>query len=215
MLQIVGYDIFCRQFVMTAIRTAQILQIARRKGVLRPSDLRELAIPRVYLSRMVEQGLIMRTGRGLYVPADAELSEHHSLAEASRRVPRGIVCLLSALDYHGMTSQLPHEVWLAIDRKARLPVVDSPRVRIVRFSGGAMTVGVIEASIEGVPVKLTDPARTVADCFKYRNKIGVDVAIEALRAYLCDRRGTIEALYSYARLDRVANVLQPYVASLT
>ena len=196
------------------MRTAQILQIARRKGVLRPSDLRELAIPRVYLSRMVEQGLLMRTGRGLYVLADADLTEHHSLAEASRRVPRGIVCLLSALDYHGMTSQLPHEVWLAIDRKDRLPVVDSPRVRIVRFSGEAMTAGIIEVSIQGVPIKLTNPARTVADCFKYRNKIGVDVAVEALRAFLRDRRGTIEELYKYARLDRVANVIQPYLESL-
>lgn len=199
---------------MSDVRTTQIMQLASRNGVLRPSDLRDLAIPRVYLSRLVEQGLLMRTGRGLYVPADADLTEHHSLAEASRRVPRGIVCLLSALDYHGMTSQLPHEVWLAIDRKARLPVVDSPRVRIVRFSGEAMTAGVIEVTIEGVPVKLTDPARTVADCFKYRHKIGVDVAVEALRAFLRDRRGTIEALYGYARLDRVAKVLQPYVESL-
>lgn len=199
---------------MSDIRTAQILQLASRKGVLRPSDLRDLAIPRAYLSRLVEQGLLMRTGRGLYVLADAELTEHHSLAEASRRVPRGIICLLSALNYHEMTSQLPHEVWLAIDRKDRLPVVDSPRVRIVRFSGEAMTAGIIEASIQGVPIKLTNPARTVADCFKYRNKIGVDVAVEALRAFLRDRRGTIEELYKYARLDRVANVIQPYLESL-
>jgi predicted transcriptional regulator of viral defense system len=199
---------------MSEIRTAQLLQLASQKGVLRPSDLRELAIPRAYLSRMVDQGLLIRTGRGLYVLADADLTEHHSLAEASRRVPRAIVCLLSALNYHEMTSQLPHEVWLAIDRKDRLPVVDSPRVRIVRFSGEAMTAGVIEVLIEGVPVKLTDPARTVADCFKYRNKIGVDVAVEALRVYLRDRRGTIDALYRYARLGRVANVIQPFMDSL-
>src|SRR5438552_2098737 len=119
--------------------TSRILDLAARKGILRASDLQPLAIPRVYLSRLAERGLLIKTGRGLYVPADANLTEHHSLAEACRRVPTGTVCLLSALSFHEIGSQLPHQVWLAIDTRAWRPQVDYPRLRIVRMSGQPLT----------------------------------------------------------------------------
>lgn len=195
-------------------QSERLLELARAKGVLRAGDLAALCIPRVYLSRLVDRGLLIKTGRGLYVPSDAEFTEHHTLAEASRRVPDGIICLLSALSFHQMTTQLPHQVWMAIDKNAWRPKVDQPKVRVVLMSGEALTAGVSEHTIEGVLVRIFNPAKTVADCFRYRNKIGVDVAIEALREYHRDRRGTMDELMHYARIDRVANVMRPYLESL-
>jgi predicted transcriptional regulator of viral defense system len=192
----------------------RVLNLARSKGVLRASDLAALEIPRVYLSRLVERGLLIKTGRGLYVAGDAEYTEHHSLAEACRRVPSGVICLLSALVFHELTSQLPHQVWMAIDPHAWKPQVDQPKLRIVRMSGEALTEGLETHTIEGVDVRVFNPAKTVADCFRYRHKIGVDVAIEALRGYYRDRRGTMDDLMHYARIDRVANVILPYMESL-
>jgi predicted transcriptional regulator of viral defense system len=196
-------------------QATKLLELAHAKGVLRASDLAALEIPRVYLTRLVESGQLIKTGRGLYVPSDADFTEHHTLAEASRRVPGGIICLLSALSFHQMTSQLPHAVWMAIDKGAWRPKVDQPQLRIVVMSGDRLTAGVDEHTIEGVPVFVYNPAKTVADCFRYRYKIGVDVAIEALREYHRDRRGTMDELMYYARIDRVANVMLPYLESLT
>jgi predicted transcriptional regulator of viral defense system len=195
-------------------RMARILEIAQAKGVLRASDLSTQNIPRVYLARLVERGLLLKAGRGLYVPADAEFSENHTLAEAGRRVPAGVICLLSALAFHGMTSQLPHAVWMAIDKRSWRPKVDQPRLRIILMSGEALVAGVEEQVIEGVPVGVFNPAKTVADCFRYRNKIGVDIAIEALREYHRDHRGTMDDLMKYARIDRVDKVMLPYLESL-
>lgn len=193
---------------------ARLLDLARGKGVLCTSDLKAHGIPRIYLTRLVENGLLIRTGRGLYVPVDADLSEHHALVEASRRVPGGVVCLLSALSYHGMTSQLPHQVWLAIDTHGWRPQVDAPPLRLVRMSGEALTSGIVEEVVEGVTIRIYLPAKTVADCFRFRNKIGVDVAVEALREYLRDRRGTIDELMRFARVGRVDKVMQPYLEAL-
>jgi predicted transcriptional regulator of viral defense system len=143
------------------------------------------------------------------------VTEFHSLEEACKRVPHGIVCLLSALRFHGLTTQAPFEVWLAIDRKARLPRLGALPLRIVRFSGRALKEGVEEHRIEGVPVKTYNPAKTVADCFKYRNKIGLDVALEALRDCRRQRKCTNDELWRYAKVCRVANVMRPYMEALT
>ena len=129
-------------------------------------------------------------------------------------MPKGVVCLLSALRFHGMTTQAPFEVWLAIDRKARLPVIDHPPLRIVRFPGTAMTAGIIERTVEKVPVRVTSPARTVVDCFAYRNKIGLDVALEALRDCWRQRKTTMDELHTAAVTRRMANVVRPYLESL-
>jgi predicted transcriptional regulator of viral defense system len=191
--------------------TRRILEMVEQAGVLRPRDLDAHGIPRIYLSRLCERGILQRVGRGLYVLSNADVSEHHTLAEAGKRVPHGVVCLLSALRFHGLTTQAPFEVWLAIGSKVWRPQVDYPRLRFVRFSARALEAGVEEHSIEGVIVRVYNPAKTVADCFKYRNKIGLDVALEALRDCRRQRICTNDKLWHYAKICRVANIMRPYM----
>ncbi|MCI0639043.1 MAG: type IV toxin-antitoxin system AbiEi family antitoxin domain-containing protein [Gemmataceae bacterium] len=193
----------------------RVLGLARKAGVVRPRDLAAQGIPREYLIRLRNRGVLQQPSRGLYVLADADLGERQSVAEACKRVQHGVVCLLSALQFHGLTTQIPHEVWLAIDVKARRPKVNYPPLRIVRFSGTALTFGTEEHVIRGVKIKVYGPAKSVADCFKYRNKIGVDVAIEALRDVWRRRRATMDELLEAAKVCRVANVMRPYLESLT
>jgi predicted transcriptional regulator of viral defense system len=162
----------------------------------------------------VARGLLTRVGRGLYTLAEAEATEQRSLVEVVKRVPDGVVCLLSALQFHGLTTQSPSEVWLAIGEKARKPKAEYPPLRIVRFSGKAQTEGVAEQEIEGVTVRVTNPAKTVADCFKYRNKIGLDVALEALRDCRRKRKATADELWRYAKVCRVTNVMRPYLEAV-
>jgi predicted transcriptional regulator of viral defense system len=192
----------------------RVLALARRHGVLRPRDLAPHGIPREYLTRLYAQGVLERPARGLYVLANAEADENQSLLEACKRVPHGVVCLLSALRFHGLTTEAPFEVWLGIDAKARLPKVEYPPLRIVRFSGPALTEGVEEHVIRGVTVRVTNPARTVVDCFKYRNKVGLDVALEALRDCRQKRKATVDELHRVAQARRMANVMRPYLEAL-
>lgn len=192
-----------------------ILDLARKLGVLRVRDLTSRGIHPEYLRRLCRQGLMVRTGRGLYMAADADISEHHTLAQAAKMVPHGIVCLLSALRFHDIGTQNPHEVWMALERTSARPRIEYPPLRVVRFSGRALTEGVKEHVIEGVTVKVTDPAKTVADCFKYRNKIGLDVALEALKECRRNRRCEIDDLWRYAKLCRVANIMRPYLEALS
>jgi predicted transcriptional regulator of viral defense system len=192
----------------------KVLKLVKKAGVLRPRDLDAYGIPRVYLSRLLDVGKLERIGRGLYVVPGSDVTEHQSLAEACKRVPRGVVCLLSALRFHEITTQSPFEVWLAIGEKAWRPRVDYPPLRIVRFSSVALESGVEEHQIEGVTVPVFSPAKTVADCFKYRNKIGLDVAIEALRECWRSRRCTMDDLWKYAKVCRVQNIMRPYLQSI-
>jgi len=159
-------------------------------------------------------GQVQRVGRGLYVPLDSEITQHHGLAQVAKRVPHGVICLLSALLFHEIGTQLPSQVWIAIDVDARKPRVEYPPLRVVRFSGLALTEGVEAHRLEGVDVKVYGVAKTVADCFKYRNKIGLDVALEALREARRGRRATIDEIWRYAKIDRVSNVMRPYLESL-
>jgi len=144
----------------------------------------------------------------------APAGEHHSLAEAAKRVPRGVVCLLSALRYHGLTTQSPFEVWMAIGEKDRRPKGDDQSLRIVRYSPQALGAGVDAHDIDGVRVRIFSPAKTVADCFKYRNKIGIDVAIEALKDCVQRRLCSADELVRYARICRVWNVMRPYMEAV-
>lgn len=192
-----------------------ILNLARTHGLIRPRDLVAQGLPRVALTRLVRQGLLIRVGRGLYAIPDRPVSEHGSLAEIARKHPQAIVCLLSALRVHGLTTQSPFEVWLAIPNKARAPKMEYPPLRIVRFSGVSLTDGIEDHQVDGVTVRATNVARTVADCFKFRNKIGLDVALEALQEAWRAKRVSMDELWRYATLCRVANVMRPYMESLS
>lgn len=192
----------------------KILTIAKKTGVIRPRDLDQYHIDRKYLNLMYHQGIIDHIGRGLYVSKEIDLTERHSFVEVSSCVPKGVICLLSALNYHGLTTQLPSEIWIAIDRKAWLPKEPRIPMRVVRFSGQALNTGIEETQIEGVRVKIYSPAKTVADCFKYRNKIGLDVAIEALRDCYRKKKCSVDDLLRYAHICRVANVMKPYLEAI-
>jgi predicted transcriptional regulator of viral defense system len=192
-----------------------ILALAAERSLIRPRDLTERGLPTVALTRQVRQGRLQRVGRGLYALPDRPVSEHNALAEVARKHPQAIVCLLSALRFHDLTTQSPFEVWLAIPNKARAPKMDYPPLRIVRFSGAALTRGVEDHVIDGVPVRVTGVARTVADCFKFRNKIGLDVALESLQEAWRAKRASMDELWRYATLCRVANVMRPYMESLS
>ena len=193
----------------------KLLELVRTQGLLRPHDLAPLGIPRVALTRAVRRGQLERVGRGLYGLVARPVSAHGILAEVARRVPKGVVCLLSALRFHDLTTQAPFEVWLAIPNKARSPKMDYPPLRIVRFSGAALTEGIEERVIDGVLVRVTNVARTVADCFKFRKKIGLDVALEALQEGWRAKRLSMDELWRHATLCRVANVMRPYMESLS
>lgn len=192
----------------------RLLRLAQRRGVLRWQDARKAGVHPEYLRRLEQQGLLERVSRGLYVASDAEITESHGLAQAARRVPHGVICLLSALLFHEVGTQLPFQVWMAIDGDARRPRVTYPPLRIVRMSGRALTEGVEKHQIEGVEAPIYSIAKTVADCFKFRNKIGLDVALEALHDAWRDRRVTMDELWHYAEIDRVANVMRPYLESV-
>lgn len=191
------------------------LDLVHGKGALRPRDLDPHGIPRHYLHLLNREGTVQRVGRGLYVPSALDSTEHHTLVEACARVPSGVVCLLSALHFHGLTTQLPFRVWMAIHEKAWQPRVDHPPLNFVRFSGAAWTYGVERHVIEGVTVRVYSPAKTVADCFKYRNKIGVDVAVEALRETWRQRRASVDEIWRAAAACRMARVITPYLQAIT
>ena len=194
--------------------TKRLLALVRRLGVVRPRDLSGRGVPRTTLAKLVAEGVLDRPSRGVYVLADADVTEHHDLAQVCKRVPHGVVCLLSALRFHRLTTQAPHEVWLGIGRKARLPKLDHPPLRVVRFSGAGLTAGIEEHTVEGVRVRVTSPARTVADCFAYRTTVGLEVALEALRDCLRQRRATVDELHRAAQTRRMANVMRPYLEAL-
>ena len=191
----------------------RILALAKRQPLVRPRDVEARGIARESLLRLFRQGLLVRQARGVYALPDSPVTEHHSLAIAAKRTPGGVICLLSALRFHGLTTQDPHEVWMAIDFKAHKPSAASPALRVVRFSGPALLEGIEHHTLEGVRVSIYSAAKTVADCFKYRNKLGVDVAIEALRDALRSRKTTVDEIHRFAKVCRVANVIRPYLES--
>jgi predicted transcriptional regulator of viral defense system len=205
---------------MTPTKTAQLLRLAQG-GPVRARDLDAAAIPRAYLRRLTDRNLLEHVGRGLYRLPDAAVTELHALAEVAKRVPHATICLLSALQVHRLTTEVPHAVWIMIDSRARTPKLDTPAITVVRARGPAQRHGVMRRRVEGVDVAITTPAKTVADCFRYRRHVGLDVAIAALRAYLerarRPKRGrdyTIDALVEAAKSDRVYTVLRPYLEAL-
>lgn len=199
---------------MSQSKTEQILELLGSKGIVRARELREQGIHQEYLRQLENQGKILRAGRGIYTLPDQDLTENQSLVEATARVPHGVICLLSALRFHSLTTQAPFEVWLAIDNKARPPKENIIPLRIVYMSGMAFNLGIEEHLIASQAVRVYNIPKTVADCFKYRNKIGLDVALEALRESWNSRRVDMDLLWHYAQICRVANVMRPYLESL-
>jgi predicted transcriptional regulator of viral defense system len=195
-----------------ATPSERILAMARERKIIRPRDIGK--IPSMHLVRLVRKGQLVRLSRGIYSLPDRRSSEHHSLAVVAKLAPRSVVCLLSALRFHELTTQQPHEVWVAIENKSWVPTVDSVKLRIIRFTGEALKAGVKSYEIEGVSVRIFNPAKTVADCFKYRNKIGLDVAIEALKDALKGKKTTVDEIERYARICRVTRVIRPYLEAL-
>jgi len=196
-------------------RKEKILELAKQMGLIRPRDVEAAGIHREYLLRLYRDGYLARVGRGLYALPGTQTSESISLAEVAKRVPNAVICLISALQFHNLTTQIANRVWIAIENKKWEPEFDYPPLELVRFSGRAFSFGVEEHQVNRVPVKIYSPAKTVADCFKFRNKIGLDVALEALRETWRSRKATIDELWEAAKVCRVANVMRPSLEAIT
>ena len=199
---------------MTTTPQHPILNLAHSKGVLRTRDVCAAGESRVALAKLVREGLLSKLGRGLYALPDRPFSENGALAEVSAKSEHGVVCLISALRFHELTTQQSSEIWLAIPHKAHPPKLDYPPLRVVHMSGEAMTAGIESATVAGASVRVFCVAKTVADCFKFRNKLGLDVALEALNEAWAARRVTMDELWRYAQICRVANVMRPYMEAL-
>lgn len=186
----------------------------REKGLVRMRDLRDAGVGAETVARLVREGEITRVARGLYQLAGSMPDARRSFAEASALVPKGVICLTSALQFHELTLQMPSAVWIAIDRTGWKPKVEYPPIRFVRFSSRALKEGVKRHLIDGIEVPIFEPAKTIVDCFRYRNKIGLDIALEGLREGLRTKRATPDQLWEFARTARVWSVMRPYVEAM-
>jgi len=192
----------------------EVLDLAQSNGVLRARDLAGRGYPRSTLNRLMKKGVLQRLSRGLYSVVDAEITEHQTLIEVAKTYPDAVVCLLSALLFHNLTTQLPRRVWLAVENKAWAPRKGPVRFEVVWLTGRSFSEGIEIHDIQGVPVRVYNPAKTVADCFKFRNRVGTDVAVEALRETLRERRATPAEIMGYAEICQVSTVIRPYLEAL-
>ena len=193
----------------------QAVELLRSQGMMRLSEFKANGITAATICRMVRSGDVIRLSRGLYQLPDAPLEANHSLAEAAKRVPRGVVCLVSALAYHELTDQLPRAVWMAIGTRDWKPKTESPPMRIVRFTDALLADEVLTVNIENVPVKVFGVAKTIADCFRHRRKVGQTVALEGLQEALRQRRASPAEIARHAERGGVATVVRPYLEALT
>ena len=200
--------------MVSATHKDRALRIVEQKDLVRASDFESRGVPRAALYRLVREGLVVRQARGVYSATDHAPTAENTLAQVASRVPAAVFCLLTALRFHQLTTQSPAEVWIALPEKARKPQLDYPRLRVARFSGQALTAGIETHRLEGVKVRVYSAAKTVADCFKYRNKVGIDVAVEALRDFSRKHRGGATELARFARICRVSRVMQPYLDAI-
>jgi predicted transcriptional regulator of viral defense system len=200
--------------MVPATKREATLELAKKQGLLRARDLTASGIPRAYLRHLKNEGALENVGPGLYAASDLQFTQYHSLAAAAKRVPRARVCLLSALRFHGLTTQAPFEVWLAIDVHAWRPKASTAPLRIVHMSGQALHVGLDIHHIEGVDVPIFSASKTIVDCFKFRNKIGLDVALEALKDLKRTKKFDADELWRLSKICRVANVMRPYLEAL-
>ena len=194
--------------------TQRVLDLASQKGLLRASDLDVIDAPRVVLTRLTAAGILERVGRGLYRLPDAQTSEFESLATVATKVPQAVFCLLTALQFHELTTQLPRQIWIAMPRGSHVPRIGYPPVKMVQMTGDVYMAGVEEHLRDGVKLRVYGAAKTVVDCFKHRNKIGLDVALEALKDAWRMRKASADDLWRYAQACRVANVMRPYMEAV-
>jgi len=203
-----------RVFVRSKTKEQNAVSLLRQAGMVRTGEFEKRGISRTDLHRLRERGVIEKVARGLYTLPSAVLTERHSLAEASRRVPGGVICLLTALRFHDLTTQNPFQVWIAIDQKAWRPQGKGVSLRLVHLSGKSFTEGVEAHDVSGVTIHVYSAPKTVADCFKFRNKVGLDVAVEALRDYRKRSPKGLDQLWRFAEINRVARVLKPYLEAI-
>jgi len=192
-------------------QTDQILELAMHRRMLRAADVRAHGWSPQLLLSLHQAGKLQRVSRGLYSLPDAEITEYQTLMEVCQRVPRAVVCLLSALQFHDIGTQMPHEVWIALPEGRQAPALDYPSLRIARLRGEAYTEGIQTVIEHGAPIRVYGVAKTVTDCFKFRNKIGIDVAIEALKDAWRSRKVTMDEITHFAKINRVERVMQPYL----
>ncbi|MGA2532111.1 MAG: type IV toxin-antitoxin system AbiEi family antitoxin domain-containing protein [Candidatus Aminicenantales bacterium] len=187
-----------------------VIDLAKELGTIRIKDLLDRGLHPEFARRLVSKEILNRSGRGLYTLADSEITEYHDFALVGKRLPKGVVCLTSALRFHGIGTQLPRKIWLALEKGSAQPRLSYPPISVIRLSGASFFEGIDEHTIEGVMVRIYNPAKTVADCFKFRNTLGLDVALEAGKDCIYSRKATISEIYDYAKVCRVANVIKPY-----
>jgi predicted transcriptional regulator of viral defense system len=188
-----------------------ILALAQELPIVRPRDVESIGVPREYLLRLHRNGQLERIGRGLYRLPNSPVSENHNLAQVALRVPQSVICLLSSLVFHDVGTQNPFEVWIAVPRGSRRPKLDAPPLRVTTLSGAAYAEGIEQHLIEGVTVRIYGVAKTVVDCFRFRNKIGLDVALEALRESIRSKKTTINEIHRFSRLLGLEHVMRPYL----
>lgn len=195
----------------TDTQSQRVLALVAKHGLLRAGHLQGLGIARVVLTRLIASGQLERMGRGVYRLPGTQGAEHESLATIAVKVPQAVFCLLTALQIHGLTTQLPRQVWIAMPQGSHVPKMDYPPIKMVQFSGDAYTQGIEVVQAEQVALRVYGVAKTVADCFKHRNKVGLDVAIEALKEALGTHKASANDLWRFAKMCRVANVMRPYL----
>lgn len=200
---------------MPKTKKKQVLELVRKQGVLRPRDLDRYKIARVYLSRMCEEGLLKRVARGIYTLPETNLEDGTEIEEVCRQVPKGVIALISALEHHNLTTQIASAVWVAIEHKSRTPKITYPPIRLLRFSKRLFECGVQIEKSSTSEIRVYSPAKTVADCFRFRNKVGLDVAIEALRDCRKKKAATMDEIWEAAKVCRMAKVMKPYMEAIS
>lgn len=195
-------------------RNNQIIELIKQKKIIRPCDVEAIGISRMYLHRLYQRGVVERIADGLYALPDAPIYSHWSKVEVAKRVPNGVISLLSALQFHELTTQRPFEVWITIQGTSRKPRIDYPPIHVTRFSGEAFTHGIEVYDVGGVPLRVYSIAKTLADCFKFRNTIGLDVALEAMHDIFRHKRATMSDIWKAAKVCRMTNVMRPYLEAI-
>lgn len=199
---------------MSQTQIQRVLKLFRKTTTIRASDLKEKDIPRSVLARMISAGLLQKVSHGLYRQSHTQMSEKEEMVNIALRVPQAIFCLFTALQFHELTTQLPRQIWIALPQGSHKPKIDYPPLQMIQLTKKIYDVGIDTVIVDQVPIRIYNPAKTVVDCFKFRNKIGLDVALEALKDALHQKKATSDELYYFAKIERVQKIILPYMEAL-